>query len=82
VRIRETNESKPVDDASLGFKGRRNQVRHYHLGQIRQVPDDWAGGDRRREGVKRVQAITRNCRNQCSDVKGEAQAAKTARREY
>jgi hypothetical protein len=29
-----------------------------------------------------MQAIARNCRNQCSDAKGEAQAAKTARREY
>jgi hypothetical protein len=29
-----------------------------------------------------MQAIVRNCRNQCSDVKGEVQAAKTARREY
>ena len=28
------------------------------------MPDDWAGGDRRREGVKRMQAIARNCRNQ------------------
>ena len=31
---------------------------------------------------KRMLAIVRNCKNQCSDVKGEAQAAKTARREY
>ena len=46
------------------------------------MPDDWAGGGRRREGVTRMQAIARNCRNQSSDVKGEAQAAKTARREY
>ena len=53
-----------------------------HLGQVRWVPDDGADGDRRREGVKRMQAIVRNCRNQCSDVKGEVQAAKTARREY
>ena len=29
-----------------------------------------------------MQAFARNCRNQCSDGKGEAQAAKTARREY
>ena len=29
-----------------------------------------------------MQAFVRNCRNQCSDGKGEAQAAKTARREY
>ena len=28
-----------------------------------------------------MQAFARNCRNQCSDVKGEAQAAQTVRRE-
>jgi len=26
--------------------------------------DDWADGDRRRGGVKRMQAFARNCRNQ------------------
>ncbi len=40
VRIRETNESEPIDDASL-----RSQV------------------SSRGEGVKRMQAIVRNCRN-------------------
>ena len=44
--------------------------------------DDWADGDRRRGGVKRMQAFARNCRNQSPDAKGEAQAAKTVRREY
>ena len=58
-------------------KCRRNQMRRHHLGRTRRVPDDWAGGDRRKEGVKRMQAIVRNCRNQGSDVKGEAQAAKS-----
>ena len=82
VCIRETNESEPCDDASLELRCRRNQAGHSRLGPIRWVPDDWADDDRRREGVKRMQAIARNCRNQCSDVKGEAQAAKTARREY
>jgi hypothetical protein len=28
------------------------------------VPDDGADGDWRREGVKRMQAVARNCRNQ------------------
>jgi hypothetical protein len=46
------------------------------------VPDDGADGDRRRGGVSRMQAFARNCGNQCSDDKGEAQAAKTVRREY
>jgi len=32
--------------------------------------------------VKRMQAFARNCRNQILDAKGEAEAAKTARREY
>src|SRR5215471_6472563 len=39
-------------------------MRVSHLGQTRKVPDDWAGGGRRREGVTRMQAIARNCRNQ------------------
>jgi hypothetical protein len=64
VSIRETNESKPIADASLEIKCRRNQVHGFHLGPIRQVPDDGADGDRRREGVKRMQAVARNCRNQ------------------
>ena len=45
------------------------------MGQVRRVPDDRAGGDRRRGGVSRAQAFMRNCRNQASDAKGEAQAA-------
>ena len=61
---------------------RQNQRRDAPLGQVCRVPGDWADGDRRKGGVSRMQAYTRNCRNQCSDVKGEAQAAKTARREY
>lgn len=63
-------------------KGRRNQGRDNLLGQVRQEPEDWAGGDRRRGGVSRTQAFARNCRNQAPDAKGEAQAAETARREY
>jgi len=35
-----------------------------HLGQVRWVPGDGADGDRRREGVKRMQAVARNCRKQ------------------
>ena len=63
-------------------KCRQNQDRFVILGQVRQMPDDGAGGDRRRGGVKRMQAFARNCRNQSPDAKGEAQAAKTVRREY
>ena len=82
MRIRETNESEPIDDASLRSQVSSKPDAGKHVELIRQEPDDWAGDDRRREGVKRMQAIVRNCRNQCSDVKGEVQAAKTARREY
>src|SRR5690242_3884718 len=46
------------------------------------MPDDWAGGDRRKGGVSRTQAFAWNCRNQALDAKGEAQAAQTARRDY
>jgi len=41
----------------------------------------WDGG-RRIGGVIWIQASTRNCRIQFPDGKGEAQAAKTVRREY
>jgi hypothetical protein len=50
--------------------------------KVRQMPDDGAGGDRRRGGVSRTQAFAWNCRNQALDAKGEAQAAPTVRREY
>src|SRR4029077_1325801 len=56
-------------------KCRQNQDRFVILGQVRQMPDDGAGGDRRRGGVSRTQALTWNCRNQALDAKGEAQAA-------
>ena len=64
------------------FKCRQNQDRFVILGQVRQMPDDGAGGDRRRGGVSWTQALTWNCRNQALDAKGEAQAAPTVRREY
>ena len=63
-------------------KCRQNQDRFVILGQVRQMPDDGADGDRRRGGVSRTQAFARNCRNQALDAKGEAQAAQTVRREY
>ena len=47
VSIRETNESKPYEDASLRIKRRRNQDWLAVLGQVRRVPDDWADDDRR-----------------------------------
>jgi hypothetical protein len=34
------------------------------------VPDDGADGGRRREGVKRMQAMARNCRNQSLGCQG------------
>lgn len=36
------------------------------------MPDDWADGDRRRGGVKRMQAIVRNCRNQSLRCQGRS----------
>src|SRR5208337_4850045 len=47
---------------------RQNQRRRPSLGQVRQEPDDWADGDRRRGGVSRIQAVARNCRNQSTDA--------------
>ena len=63
-------------------KCRQNQDCFVILGRARQMPDDGAGGDRRRGGVSRAQAFAWNCRNQALDAKGEAQAAPTVRREY
>src|SRR6202790_1480571 len=62
-------------------KCRQNQDCFVILGRARQMPDDGAGGDRRRGGVSRAQAFAWNCRNQALDAKGEAQAAPTVRRE-
>src|ERR1039457_5013178 len=42
------------------------------LGQVRWVPDDGADGDRRRGGVKRMQAVARNCRNQSLCCQGRS----------
>jgi hypothetical protein len=63
------------------LKCRRNQDRFVILGRARRVPDDWAGGDRRRGGVSRTQAFAWNCGNQTPDAKGEAQAEKKPRGE-
>lgn len=42
----------------------------------------WTGGGRRIGGVNLIWALVRNCGNQCSDAKGEAQVGETTRREY
>ena len=63
------------------LKCRRNQDRFVILGRARRVPDDWAGGDRRRGGVSWTQAFAWNCGNQTPDAKGEAQAEKKPRGE-
>ena len=72
VCIRETNESEPFEDASLSTKCRQNQERMVHLGQVRGEPDDCANGDRRKGGVKRMQAVACNCRNQSLRWKGRS----------
>ena len=56
----------------MNLKCRQNQDRFIILGQACQMPDDGAGGDRRREGVSRTQAFAWNCRNQALDAKGES----------
>ena len=40
------------------------------------------GGDRRIGGVNLIWALVRNCGNQDSDAKGEAQVGEATRREY
>jgi hypothetical protein len=59
-----------------------NQGRLFLLGQVRREPDYWTGSNRRRGGVKRMQAFARNCGNQTVNAKGDAEAAKTVRPEY
>ena len=72
VCIRETNESEPFDDASLRIQVSSKPGACILLGQVRRVPDDWAGGDRRRGGVNRMQAMARNCRNQSLRCQGRS----------
>jgi hypothetical protein len=72
VCIRETNESEPFEDASLTRQVSSNQGRVVHLGQVRGEPDDCADGDRRKGGVKRMQAVAWNCRNQSLRWKGRS----------
>ena len=84
VSIRKTNESKPIDDASLRIQDvvkTRGGVTL--LGQVRREPDDWAGGDRRKGGVNSDAGFCAELQEPVApDAKGEAQVAKTARREY
>jgi hypothetical protein len=47
-------------------------VRESRLGSIYGVPDDGVGGDRRGEGVKRIQAGARDCRNQSLRCEGRS----------
>ena len=49
---------------------RQNQERFDLLGRARREPDDWAGGDRRKGGVKPTQALVRNCGNQSLRCQG------------
>ena len=76
VRIRKTNESEPPKTRRYEHKRRRNQDRLVILGRARRLPDDWAGGDRRRGGVSRTQAFVWNCRNQASDAKEKLKRSK------
>jgi hypothetical protein len=82
VRVRETTERKPPLMRRNPKTCGQNQ-RHFHLlGRACRVPEFWASGDRRIGGVNLTRALVRNCGNQSSDAKGEAQVAETTRREY
>ena len=53
MSVRETNESEPIDDASLRYSSvveTRGAI--VLLGRVRGKPDDCADGDRRRGGAK------------------------------
>ncbi len=75
VEVRETTARKPPLTRRNPETCRRNQGRFYFLGQACRAPDHWVGGDRRIGGVNLTWALMRNCGNQNSDAKGEAQVA-------
>jgi hypothetical protein len=75
VMVRETTERKPSWTRRNPETCRRNQERFHLLGQAYRIPEHWVGGDRRIEGVNLIWALMRNCGNQNSDAKGEAQVA-------
>src|SRR5260370_21228605 len=51
---------------------RQNQGQFDLLGQACRKPDYWAGGDRRKGGVKLIQALVWNCGNQSFRCKGRS----------
>jgi len=64
--------AKPIEEASWRARCRQNQGCVVLLGSARRVPGDWAGDDRRWEGVKRMQALSWNCRNQSLRCQGRS----------
>jgi hypothetical protein len=73
VGVRETNESEPSMTRRNPENCRQNQERFYLLGSVRRIPGYRAGGGRRIGGVNLTRALMRNCGNQGTDAKGEAQ---------
>ena len=51
---------------------RQNQGQFDLLGQACRKPDYWAGGDRRKGGVKLIQALVWNCGNQSFRCQGKS----------
>ena len=82
VRVRKTNEVNPPKTRRYELKCRRNQDRFVILGRARRVPDDWAGGDRRRGGVSWTQAFAWNCGTRPLMRREKPKRKKTARRDY
>jgi len=82
VWVREANESELLLTRGKPENCRQNQGRSQLLGGAYRIPGYWIGGDRRAGGVNLIWALVRNCGNQFSDAKGEAQVAETTWREY
>ena len=56
---------------------RQNQGQFDLLGQACRKPDYWAGGDRRKGGVKLIQALVWNCGNQSFRCKGRSTSGRS-----
>ena len=72
VGIGETNESEPSMTRRDSETCRQNQKRIYLLGRACRRPEYWACDDRRKGGVKPIQASVRNCGNQSFRCKGRS----------
>jgi hypothetical protein len=82
VGVKETSESKPSDDASLGSSVVKTRGEWNFWEKPVGSPEYWAGGDRRKGGVNLTQAFIGTAGTSRSNAKGEAQMVEAMRRAY